>query len=201
MTRNHATLIHGLADAERVICLSGGIRELLESDDPGDNRQTVALDLYLAEGVLDLLPVAESAGVILTYTRGSTCSVFFEPRRLRQALFLLLEFALGSSRAGTAMNVQAAERDRDAILLLTISPGSSTSPGSSPPNSRPGEAAPEPEARPLVRRLGLAIARGIFEAAGGDVQVETGENCLWIEVRLPLSAAFPGHAYPSVRVR
>ena len=75
-----------LKHAEQIAWLATGIRELLEADDADDDRQVLALEVCLQEAVVDLLPVAETAGVRLSFRRGSPCRVFFEPRRLAKLL-------------------------------------------------------------------------------------------------------------------
>ena len=160
---------------------------ILEADDASDDRKVLALEVCLREAVVDWLPVAETAGVRLSFQRSSPCRVFFEPRRLRQALFHLLEFVLDSGRAPAAVNIETSEQGEEAILLVT------TSPQSVPSRQNPtaGLAADEPEgkARTLARRLGLAIAQGIFEAAGGGFRLEGSGDCLSVEVRLPLASS------------
>jgi signal transduction histidine kinase len=172
-----------LAQAERIARLASGLRDLLEADDAGDDRQVLALEVCLQETVVDLLPVAEIAGVRLSFQRRSPCRVFFEPRRLRQALFHLMSFALDSGRGPAAVIIETAEREKEAALLVTTS----RQDVASPQNLAAGPAAKNPggRGRELARRLDLAIARGMFEAAGGWVRLESGEECLSVEVRLP----------------
>ncbi len=174
-----------LKHAEQIAWLATGIRELLEADD-ADDRQVLALEVCLQETVVDLLPVAETAGVRLSFHRGSPCRVFFEPRRLRQALFHLLEYVLRGSRTAAAVNIEAAERGEEAVLVVTTS--SQDVP--CPQNSVAGPAAngSEGKAPELARRLGLAIARGIFQAAGGGLCLEGSGDCLSVKVRLPLAS-------------
>ncbi len=179
-------LIVALKHAEQIAWLATGIRELLEADDADDDHQVLALEVCLQETVVDLLPVAETAGVRLSFHRGSPCRVFFEPRRLRQALFHLLEYVLSGSRTAAAVNIEAAERGEEAVLVVTTS--SQDVP--CPQNSVAGPAAngSEGKAPELARRLGLAIARGIFQAAGGGLRLEGSGDCLSVEVRLPLAS-------------
>ena len=183
------SLAVALKHAEQIAWLAIGIRELLEADDAGDDRQVLALEVCLQEAVVDLLPVAETAGVRLSFHPSSPCRVLFEPRRLRQALFHLVEFVLGSSRVPAAVDIETAERGQEVVLVATTSPQGVPC----PQNSAAGFPVDEPEgkARELARRLGLAIARGIFEAAGGGFRLECSRDCLSVEVRLPLASSGP----------
>jgi two-component system heavy metal sensor histidine kinase CusS len=169
-----------LQQAEHITRLAGGIRELLEAADPGDDRRVLALDGCLRETVRDWLPVAESAQVRLLLRCRAPCHVRFESRRLRQGLFHLLQYVLDDAGAGAAVDLEAAERGGEAVLVVTASRGDV------PALQNPASENSEKKAQELARRLGLAIARGIFEAAGGVWQVEDGEDGWKLEVRLPL---------------
>ncbi len=175
-----------LKHAEQIAWLATGIRELLEADDADDDRQVLALEVCLQETVVDLLPVAETAGVRLSLHRGSPCRVIFEPRRLRQALFHLLEYVLSCSRTAAAVNIETEERGEEVVLVVATSPQEVLC----PENSVAGPAADGPagKAPELARRLGLAIACGIFQAAGGGLCLEGSGDCLSVKVRLPLAS-------------
>jgi len=101
-------------------------------------------------------------------------------------LFHLLEYVLSGSRTAAAVNIEAAERGEEAVLVVTTS--SQDVP--CPQNSVAGPAAngSEGKAPELARRLGLAIARGIFQAAGGGLCLEGSGDCLSVKVRLPLAS-------------
>jgi hypothetical protein len=66
-----------------------------------------------------------------------------------------------------------AERGVEAVLTLAVSLAG-VHDGLSPANSH----------QELLRRLGLGIARAIFEAAGGTLTVDHGVEALTVEVRL-----------------
>lgn len=185
---NAQTLQQALAQAEQASWLAAGLRELLASDDPGEEREVVELEIYLQQAVLDLLPVAELAGVSLSVRRHSGCCVLFEPVRLRRALFYLLEYALGTVPRGTTIEVEIREQDGDAALGLTASAKESAAVLS--PAVGPGEAARKGDEQHLTRRLQLGIARGLLEAAGGWFHLESNGSGLSLEVKLPLTA-FP----------
>src|SRR5512141_1873955 len=52
-----------LEHAERIARLTSGIRQLLEADDPGDERLAFPLEVSLREAVIEIQPVAEAARV------------------------------------------------------------------------------------------------------------------------------------------
>jgi C4-dicarboxylate-specific signal transduction histidine kinase len=172
-----------LEQAEQISWLAGGIRGLVEADDPGDNCQVLPLDVYITEVLGDLLPLAESAQVELSPLCGSAGHVLFESQRLRQALFCLLEFALVSAHLGATLKVEVQEEGTEAVLVLTTRTRDESLPrNTSHPKLSPGAGNHE-----LQRRLSLAIARRTFEAAGGSVQATESEEGPWIQVRLPLT--------------
>jgi len=59
-----------LEHAEQIARLATGMRELLEADAPGSARTLVNLETCLGEAVVDLVPVAEAAGVQLRFRPG-----------------------------------------------------------------------------------------------------------------------------------
>jgi signal transduction histidine kinase len=172
-----------LEHAEQIARLATGIRELVETDGPGGASVIVNLESSLGEAVVDLVPVAESAGIQLRLHAPDPCPVLAEPRRLRQALFYLVESALAAAGPGESVDVEAGERDRQAMVLLTISRSRTPATGAVP---WPGTAGEEKD-RDLGRRLGLAIASRTFEAAGGSLYAEEDERCWRLRLRLPLA--------------
>ena len=98
------------------------------------------------------------------------CPVWFDAQRLRQGLFHLIGFAIGSGGAGAAVRIELAECEAEATLALTVS-------GPGARDDLSGDSVPE-----LLRRLGLGIARAIFEAPGGSFQVERSPASLGVEV-------------------
>lgn len=70
------------------------------------------------------------------------------------------------------MTIQLEEQGKEAVLGLTVS-GKQTSNGASTTSSD----------QELSQRLGLGIARAIFEATGGNLTVEHGVECRSVEMR------------------
>ncbi|HEV2728736.1 MAG TPA: hypothetical protein VGV15_01780 [Terriglobales bacterium] len=176
-------LNHALEHAEQIARLASGIHELVEVDQSGAESEVLQLDSYLQHTVMDLLPVAEAAGVRVSLRRSSCCYVLFERQRLRSALFHLLEYVLGSSSSGSVVNIEALEQDGDAVIAL----GSSSNTALSAVQSLDGGDR-EFRERELARRLRLALARGIFESAGGRFHAETNAETFFLEVRLPMAS-------------
>ena len=167
---------------ERIAQLSNGISALLQTDDPGDEREAISLDACLRETVADLQPVAEAADLKLTVERLTPCRVFLEPRRLRQALFHLFEFVLTSRPAGGVVTLIAEESRTDAVVVLTAAGGEYLC------NEELSPAEAGAREQELNRRLSFAIARGIFERAGGSLHELRDRPCTRIKLRLPLAA-------------
>jgi C4-dicarboxylate-specific signal transduction histidine kinase len=168
-----------LEQAERVSWLATAIRELFDAGQAGEDGEVLELRWVVEDAVADLLPVAQSAGVQVCYSPRFSCPVWFDAQRLRQGLFHLLAFGFASGGPGVVMTIEMEERGADVVLTLTLS-------GRGEFEGAPA-AGPNHEHLPtdLVRRLGLGIARAIFEAAGGSLGLEHGTDSLSVEVRLP----------------
>lgn len=163
---------HALGQAEKASALATAIRELFDAGQPGGRGDLLDLRRAVEEAVADLLPVAESAGVQVCLLPGPACPVWFDAPRLRQGLFHLVGFAIGSSGSGAAVTTDLAECGAEAMLGLTISgPGAGH------------DHAPDSDLE-LWRRLGLGIARAIFEAAGGSCEGERNPASLRVAVRI-----------------
>ena len=180
--RYRDTLQVALQHVERIAQQLSGIRGLMQAEDPGDHPQVLSLTTFLRELVSDLEPVAESLGVELFLQGTSPCHVQFEPHRLQQALFYLLEFALWSSPTGKELKLDLSEQRNAAVLTLS---GAHFAPAEAD-GANPG---PERGSRELSQRLALAIVGRTMEAAGGTLRVERTAAALHIELRLPLESA------------
>lgn len=170
-----------LAQAERVAWLTSAIRELLDAAESGEPGEVLQLQAAVRDAVSDALPLAESADVEMMYLPRSACLVHFEAERLRRALFHLLGFAVSWVKNGAVVKIEVSESGKDALLGVTVS-------GESAAGERGAESSTEEDhARLLSQRLGLGIARNLFEAAGGSFSVGSEVNGISLEVRLPLA--------------
>jgi len=176
--QNAETIKQALSQAEQASWVAAGLRELVASDDPGDEREVVELEVCLQQVVLDLLPLAEAAGVYVSVRRSSACFVLFEPLRLRRALFYLLEYALDSAPRGGTIKIEIREEQGEAILSLAASPAENATAASEPVTSTES----------LSRRLQLAVARGLIIAAGGRLQADADKRAYTLEARLPITS-------------
>ena len=143
----------------------------------------VALDATVREALRDWLPVSEAAHITLSCQSLAPCPVWFEEQRLRQAVFHLLEFVLLSAAGGATVKVDLAQQEGAALLRIATS-RMDLSAGVEPVSADPAESKMEQ----VQRKLGLAITRSIFEAAGGSLEV-TGGKELRVEIRLTLAEA------------
>jgi signal transduction histidine kinase len=163
-----------LIQTERASATATAIRELFDAGRVPGGGEILELRRAVEEAIADLLPVAESSGVDLRYLSGPPCRLWFDASRLRQGLFHLFGFVIGSGGAADVVKIALAERSAEVTVVLELS-GNGV-------RASPDETNSDLE---LLRRLGLGIARAIFEAAGGSVTVEPGAECKSVEVRLP----------------
>lgn len=177
------TLEAALLQAENVTRLTSGIRELLEADEPGDHGEVVALDAAVLEAVGDWLPVAEAAQIALLPQNLAACPVNFEPQRLRQALFRLLESVLHCASAGATVTIELTHSAGEVCLRITTLPGNQPRTENS---SSLGQA--ECKLEVVQRRLGLAIAGSIFDAAGASLVARDKQGAQALEIRLARAA-------------
>lgn len=168
-----------LEQAEKVSWLATAIRELFDAGRAGEDGEVLELRWVVEDAVADLLPVAQSAEVQVSYSPHSPCPVWFDAPRLRQGLFHLLGFGISSGAPGAVLKIDLEERGAEVWLMLALS-------GRRDVDGVPVAAAnQDPLPEDMVRRLGLGIARAVFEAAGGSLCLEGGGDRLNVEVRLP----------------
>jgi signal transduction histidine kinase len=172
-----------LAHAEQIARLATGIRELIQAEDPGDERRALSLADCWRETERDMQPVAEAGQVKMELRGDAACQIITEPRRLRQGLFYLLEFALTSAAVGSGLDLEVHEQGGQAVTELTVHQKSPALTGG--PASAGSEA--DPKSQALSRRLGLAIAGRIFETSGGRLQIQEGPQQLRLKLHLPLA--------------
>jgi signal transduction histidine kinase len=180
-----------LKQVNSIVWLFRSLRELEEAGNAHQDQQVLSLAGWLREVVADLRPVAESAKVGLFLACSSECRVNFQASRLRQALFHLTEFALDSSAPGAEVQVAASEEDEEARVTVAISAVKLSEigvSGSNTPASGGTVESTKAKDGDLKRRLGLAIARRIFERASGTLRTEDEGKRLRLEVRLPLAS-------------
>ena len=139
--------------------LTSGLREWLDAEDVGDELEMMRLDRSLREVASDLRPLAETRNVQLSLAGPSSAEILFEPRRLRQALFRLLEFAIQTSLPGSALEIRLS---RASCGEMGLTAAVSAQPRAAIPDSDCSDGSHYS----LEQRLSLAIAEGVFEAAG-----------------------------------
>jgi signal transduction histidine kinase len=167
-----------LDQAERVSWLATALRELFDAGQPGPDLEVLELRRVVQDAVSDLLPVAESAGVEVRYLLRSACWVWFDAQRLRQGLFHLLGSAVAWGGRDAVLQIELEEGGNEAVLGLTVS-GHGAGNGLSPANSD----------QELLQRLGLGIARAIFEAARCKFWVECEAQQMSVQVRVARSGS------------
>lgn len=168
-----------------IVRLFRGLRELAEAANSHQGRERVGLTACLREVVADRRPNAGPGGVGISVSSNSDCVVDFQASRLRQALVHLLDFAVGSAAAGAEVAIAVVEDDEAARLTIAVSPTAILSAEPASEDRVAGSAeSQERRQREWSRRLGLAIARRIFEVAGGSLRSVNHEGRLSLEVRL-----------------
>lgn len=179
-----------LQQAHTIVHLFRGLRELWEAGEAQQDQQVFSLAGCLREVAADLLPVAEPAKAKLFLASSSDCLVNIQAGRLRQALSHVLEVALGSAAAGSKVEITASEDNQAVRLTVTISSIDERSLKPSAAGSIAESA--ERKQRELKRRLGLAVARRIFESANGGLRTDEDGERLRIDVTLPLASCPQG---------
>jgi|ERR1700676_804708 two-component system sensor histidine kinase CiaH len=172
-----------LYQVRSIVQIFRNFRELWEAGNMQQDQQIFSLTECLREVLAELLPVAESKRVKVSLTSGSECVVNFQPSRLRQALFHLLESAVGSCAEGAEVIITAGEENDGVRVTLAVSAVGDF--GSKALDAGSTAESGERKQREFKRRLGLAIARRIFEIMDGSLHVEARGEQLWLEVRLP----------------
>lgn len=167
---------------ESISLITAAVRELVDSGDPQTNLKPVRLDDCLREVISVLVPVARRAGIKLDLNISELITIRFEHSRLQQAIFRLLQFALGSAPTGSRIELVAKASKLGARLSLHVS--SRQSPSSVKPIARH---------RPVVAgpRFDVVVARRIFESAGCSFRLHHSPGSSSVEVRLPLARREP----------
>jgi signal transduction histidine kinase len=179
-----------LKQARSIVQFDKALRELWSAGNAQQDQQQMSLGGCLREVVADLLPVAQSNQVKVVLTSDSDGLVNFQASRLRQALFHLLEFALASCAAGGQIQIKiTADEDEEAVrvtvaISATAAPEVEESNAGAQARSGTAESAPSKQ-RGLKRRLGLVIARRIFETGDGSLHAQASGERLRLEVSLP----------------
>jgi len=162
-----------LSQAEKVASLATAIRELFDAGQTGDDGEVLELQIALADTVGDLMPIAESAGVQVCYFPGPPCPVWFDAPRLRRGLFHLVAFVISWGSPAAALKIELTAGGAEVMLYLIVSRESLRDPSPSPNSDQE-----------ILQRLGLGIARAIFEGAGGSLNVEREGRNLSVAVNL-----------------
>lgn len=170
--RTRRNIEAALQAAESVSGWIAGIRQLVEDAPPHQDAAT-SLEECLREVIEDLSAVADSMGIGMSVAGDVSLQLKIEPHRLREGLFHTLEFALRSCGPGQELKIKTMT-DGDGALLTVV--------------GRAGEACDVD--LELQTRLVLGIARHIFEAAGGSLEVRLKSN-FGLIVHLPLAGKKP----------
>jgi signal transduction histidine kinase len=173
-----------LQQVESVAWLASRIRELVEAGNHDAGCEGSDMADCLNELVSEWTPVAESAGVKLLLV-ASPCYVPIVAGRLRQALVLLLDLILASARAGSEISITAGGQDKEARLSIQ------TDVGKSPAGKLSRSHLPTRKTNAFQQRVGLAIARRIFESSSGRVRISHTPRRLSITIDLPRAAREP----------
>jgi hypothetical protein len=174
-----------LQQAHTIVRLFRNLRELWEAGEAQQDHQVFSLAGCLREVAADLLPVAEPAKARLFLASGSDCLVNMQAGRLRQALSHVLEFALASA-AGSEIEITASEDNQAVRATVTIWSIDERRLKASAAASIAESA--ERRQHELKRRIGIAVARRIFEGANGGLRIEADGKGLRMDVFLPLAS-------------
>jgi two-component system sensor histidine kinase BaeS len=170
-----------LVDDLRTVALS-------ESGSLPLHREPTDLSILAAEAVASFTPAAETAGVNLDVRVDDDVPLLdVDPVRIREVISNLVANALRHTPAGGSITVSAsADNGRGDVEVVVRDTGSGIDPALLPHVfDRFAKAADS-----RGSGLGLAIARGLVEAHGGSIDVEsTPGNGTTFRVRLPVRSA------------
>jgi C4-dicarboxylate-specific signal transduction histidine kinase len=154
----------------RMRVLVEALREIADAESSaGREQSSVSLNDLLATNAEELLPVAEALGIRLRTSFAAALQVRGTSSLLSEVFFRLLDSALSLARPKSDLLIAAAADQESAVIRVGWSCG------------------PHPEFSPFSRQeLGLLIAQGVWEHAGG-VWNEAGRgNEHRCELRMPL---------------
>lgn len=159
-----------------------------DADESALDLEQVQLDQLASEARAYMAPLAESAGVTLTYDAPpSTVVVEGDQKRLKQLLVNLLDNAIKYTPSGGSVRLVLAAKDPNAVIEVTDT--GRGIPTSALPHifERFYRQTDPRDSRVTGFGLGLAISKWIVDAHGGSIDVESREgNGSTFTVRLPL---------------
>ncbi len=146
------TLREGLELTGRMRILVEAIREVADVQPPDrEQADLFLLDELLRSAVTDLLPVAQTKGVRLSFESQSPLPLRADRRSLTTLLFRFLDSVLSLAREGSDLRIVAAPDRDEASLVVSWNPG------------------PPPEHSPFSRpEVGLLLAQAGWERAGAE---------------------------------
>jgi hypothetical protein len=167
--------------------LTSDLRELWQSSDAGDQQQALPLTLYLQEVREHFSPIAALQGIRVELHATPDLQVNFEPWRLRQALFRLLEFVFADLLPGGAVQLCAAGQHEGMVQVAIVA-------GRCRPAAALGETS-QARRHQLNHRLQLAIAGNLLRAAGGGLDWTQPHEAAAGQLQLTLS--LPAATHPA----
>ena len=169
-------LEEALRHAERMERFVRSVREWVEAGRTVTNPERLILNEQVEEAVEDLRPVAETRGVSLSGRREGALPVSADRRRLRQALFNVIGYAVEYCREGGAVEVSLGSSSSSTSASLVVTQeGFEISPEDSPALLDPFQLLPSGKKTPGTSgesRMALSIAGRILEAVGGRLRLE-----------------------------
>ncbi len=174
--------------ADRMAGLLESLRELAESEDPGNLKECVLLGSLIKEATEHLLPLAESRGLSMTFGAGVDLYVRGNLTRLRLAVFKIIYQAIQRSPELGTVRVELSASQGDACLAV-VDEGQPAEPATL--DSLAGPSSLGHLFSEALKRgtLEWVVAKKIFEAQGGAVQIvnAAGRGCCF-RVLLPLAS-------------
>jgi signal transduction histidine kinase len=156
--------------------------------------EQVQLDQLASEARAYIAPLAESAGIALSYdVPSSPIAVEGDQKRLKQLLVNLLDNAIKYTPAGGSSRLALAVEDTNAVIEVTDTGRGIPSAALPHIFERFYRQTDPRDSRVTGFGLGLAISKWIVDAHGGMIEVDSQEGRgSKFTVRLPLSASTAG---------
>ncbi len=174
-----------LLQSERTLSIIQDLLDHLSGKPPLLSIQQVDAGRFLSDLHSELSPGYEASGICTALDIQDSCMVDIDPSSMRRAIFNICKNAREAMADKGILTLGLDATDSHAIMIC-----SDTGPGI-PAHLRSQVFRRFVSDKKGGTGLGMAIAKGIVEAHGGDIKLDTGVRGTRIIIRIPRSASLP----------